>query len=90
VDDAANSVFAWLRLAPGANPVAVISNMTPALRTGYRLPLPHDGAWREVLNSDAAAYGGSGQGNLGMVMVEGGAAHVTLPPLATIMLEYEG
>lgn len=90
VDDAANSVFAWLRKAPRANPVAVISNMTPAVRTGYRLPLPHDGAWREVLNSDAAAYGGSGQGNLGMVVAEGGAAHVTLPPLATIMLEYEG
>ncbi|MCC6827409.1 MAG: 1,4-alpha-glucan branching protein GlgB [Novosphingobium sp.] len=90
VNDAANSVFAWLRKAPGANPVAVVSNMTPALRTGYRLPLPHDGAWREVLNSDAAAYGGSGQGNLGMVVAQGGAGHVTLPPLATIMLEYVG
>ncbi|MBV1687359.1 1,4-alpha-glucan branching protein GlgB [Novosphingobium sp. G106] len=90
VDDAQNSVFAWLRKAPGANPVAVISNMTPALRTGYRLPLPHDGAWREVLNSDAAAYGGSGKGNLGQVTAEHGGAHVTLPPLATIMLEYEG
>jgi len=64
--------------------------MTPALRTGYRLPLPHDGAWREVLNSDAQVYGGSGQGNLGLVMADRGAAHVTLPPLATIMLEYAG
>lgn len=90
VDDAANSVFAWLRKTPGANPVAVISNMTPALRTGYRLPLPHDGTWREVLNSDATAYGGSGQGNLGSVTAQGGAADVTLPPLATIMLEFEG
>jgi 1,4-alpha-glucan branching enzyme len=90
VDDAQNSVFAWLRKAPGAKPVAVISNMTPALRTGYRLALPHDGAWREVLNSDAEIYGGSGKGNLGQVTAEHGAAHVTLPPLATIMLEYEG
>jgi len=89
VDDAENSVFAWLRKAPGAPPVAVVSNMTPALRTSYRLPLPHDGAWREVLNSDAGIYGGSGQGNLGEVHAEHGAAHVTLPPLATIMLEYE-
>ena len=90
VDDAENSVFAWLRKAPGARPVAVVSNMTPALRTGYRLPLPHDGVWREVLNSDAETYGGSGQGNLGLVRAEQGAAHVTLPPLATIMLEFEG
>jgi 1,4-alpha-glucan branching enzyme len=90
VDDAANSVFAWLRKAPGASPVAVVSNMTPALRSHYRLPLPFDGAWREVLNSDAAAYGGSGQGNLGAVRAEGGAAHVTLPPLATAMFEWEG
>ncbi|OCC24201.1 1,4-alpha-glucan branching enzyme [Croceicoccus estronivorus] len=89
VDDAHNSVFAWLRKAPGARPVAVVSNMTPALRTGYRLPLPHDGLWHEVLNTDATAYGGSGQGNLGQVRAEHGAAHVTLPPLATIMLEFE-
>ncbi|MBW8755281.1 MAG: 1,4-alpha-glucan branching protein GlgB, partial [Sphingomonadales bacterium] len=90
VDDARNSVFAWLRKAPGAKPIAVVSNMTPALLTGYRLPLPHDGAWHEVLNSDAQVYGGSGQGNLGLVTAEWGAAHVTLPPLATIMLEYDG
>lgn len=89
VDDRENSVFAWLRKAPGAAPVAVISNMTPAVRTGYRVPLPHDGTWREILNTDAAAFGGSGQGNLGRVHAEHGAAHVTLPPLATIMLELE-
>ena len=64
--------------------------MTPALRTGYRLPLPHDGAWREVLNSDAADYGGSGQGNMGVIEARDGAATVTLPPLATIMFEWEG
>ncbi len=90
VDDAENSVFAWLRKAPGAPPVAVVANMTPALRSGYRLPLPRDGTWREVLNSDAAVYGGSGKGNLGKVEAEHGAAQVTLPPLATIMLEFEG
>ncbi len=89
VDDAANSVFAWLRKAPGAKPVAVISNMTPTLHTQYRLPLPHDGSWREILNSDAHVYGGSGQGNLGAVTANDGAAHVTLPPLATIMLEFD-
>jgi len=87
VDDAENSVFAWLRRAEGEPPVAVVSNMTPALLTGYRLPLPRDGRWWEVLNTDAEIYGGSGKGNLGLIEVQGGYATVTLPPLATIMFE---
>ncbi len=90
VDDAANSVFAWLRKAHGARPVAVISNMTPATLTGYGLPLPHDGTWNEILNSDSPHYGGTGKGNLGQVEAANGQAMVTLPPLATIMLEYAG
>jgi len=90
VDDAANSVFAWLRKAPGAPPVAVVANMTPAMHDGYRVPLPHDGLWREVLNSDAAIYGGSGKGNLGSVRAERGGAQMVLPPLATVFLEYVG
>jgi 1,4-alpha-glucan branching enzyme len=89
VNDAAASVFAWLRKAPGAPPIAVVSNMTPALHGHYRLPLPHDGKWREILNSDSEIYGGSGKGNLGVIEVLDNAAHVVLPPLATIMFEYE-
>ncbi|ODS94168.1 MAG: 1,4-alpha-glucan branching enzyme [Erythrobacter sp. SCN 62-14] len=89
-DDADNSVFAWARKAPGEAPVAVISNMTPALHTHYRVLLPHDGMWAEVLNSDAETYGGSGQGNMGRVIAKDGAAHILLPPLATIMLQYTG
>ena len=89
-DDAQNSVFAWLRKCPGQSPIAVISNMTPATHTGYWVHLPHDGQWAEVLNSDAACYGGSGQGNLGSVGAQNGGAHVTLPPMATIMLEFRG
>jgi len=90
VDDREASVFAWLRKAPGHKPVAVVSNMTPAAHDHYRLPLPHDGMWREVLNSDAAVYGGGGQGNLGAIAATGGAAQVILPPLSTIMFEFEG
>ncbi|WP_132389594.1 1,4-alpha-glucan branching protein GlgB [Novosphingobium sp. PhB165] len=89
VDDAENSVFAWLRKTPDAKPIAVISNMTPALLTGYRLPLPLAGTWNEVLNTDALTYGGSGKGNLGAVKAADGHATVTLPPLSTIMLEFE-
>jgi 1,4-alpha-glucan branching enzyme len=90
VDDAAASVFAWLRKAPGAPPIAVVSNMTPALHSHYRLPLPHNGKWREILNSDAEIYCGSGKGNLGVIEAKHGAAQVVLPPLATVMFEFEG
>ncbi len=87
VDDAQNAVFAWIRHAPEAPPVAVICNMTPVTRTGYRVPLPVAGRWREILNTDAEVYGGSGVGNLGWVTVENGFAELTLPPLTTLMLE---
>ncbi len=90
VDDAQASVFAWERKAPGAPTVVVVSNMTPALHSHYRLPMPHDGRWREALNSDAAIYGGSGQGNLGQIEAKDGAAMVVLPPLATLMFVFEG
>lgn len=89
-DDAANSVFSWLRKAPGEKPVAVIANLTPVARAPYRVPLPHDGRWREIINSDAHHYWGSGLGNMGGVDAKDGAAWVTLPPLATIMLQYDG
>jgi 1,4-alpha-glucan branching enzyme len=87
VDDAENSVFAWLRRSPGEKPVAVIVNMTPTLHLTYRVPLPQDGAWREVINTDATVYGGSGEGNMGMAAANGGFAYLVLPPLATLMLE---
>ncbi len=88
-DDASNSVFAWVRKAPGHCPVAIVCNMTPNVHESYRLKLPRDGAWREVLNSDSALYGGSGRGNLGKVVAEYGSAVVVLPPLATLMLAFE-
>jgi 1,4-alpha-glucan branching enzyme len=92
-DDRENSVFAWLRKAPGADPVAVISNFTPVPRAGYSLPLPKAGRWREIVNTDAGEYGGSGQGNGGVLEAVASrdgrvSASLLLPPLATIMLEY--
>jgi 1,4-alpha-glucan branching enzyme len=74
-----------VRRAPDCPPVVVVSNMTPALRHNYRLPMPGDGLWHEIINTDAQIYGGSGKGNLGQVEAHHGAAHVTLPPLATLM-----
>ena len=88
VDDSANSVFAWERHAPGQPPVAIISNMTPVPRYGYGLQLSRGGTWREIINSDAGVYGGSGIGNGGRITAgPDGHASVTLPPLSTLMLE---
>ena len=88
-NDSANSVFAWLRRAPGASPVVVICNFTPAVRRDYAVPLPADGRWREIVNTDSEIYGGSQLGNLGGVDVVNGVATLTLPPLATLMFELE-
>ncbi len=93
VDDAERSVFAWLREAPDAKPVVVVANMTPEARRQYRLPLPQGGRWREILNTDASAYGGSGLGNAGAVNARATpsrgqpfSASLTLPPLSVLWL----
>lgn len=91
-DDVENSVFAFLRRHAGQC-VAVICNMTPVPRQGYRIGVPAASGWREVLNTDAAVYGGSGMGNGGYVAAEAIPSHgwphsisLVLPPLATLML----
>ncbi|MBX5238022.1 1,4-alpha-glucan branching protein GlgB [Rhizobium sp. NLR22b] len=92
-DDSENSVFAWQRKAPGQKPIVVITNFTPVYRENYLIRLPLAGRWREILNTDADIYGGSGKGNGGRVQaVDAGGnitCSITLPPLATIMLEPE-
>ncbi|KQM94441.1 glycogen branching protein [Sphingomonas sp. Leaf22] len=89
VDDAANSVFAWERRAPAEATVLVVSNLTPIPREGYRVPVSQGGRWREMLNSDAAEYGGGGMGNMGVVEAADGTVTLTLPPLATLWFENE-
>ena len=95
VDDADRSVFAFLRLDPSgaAPPCLVVSNFTPVPRHGYRIGVPRAGTWREVINTDADGYGGSGMGNGGTAVAdpvpEGGqpaSLSLTLPPLATLIL----
>ena len=98
VNDDSQSVLAFLRTgAEGDKPVAVVCNFTPEPRFGYRIGLPMAGTWREALNSDAAIYGGSNVGNLGEIVAEARPAHgfsasaaLTLPPLATLFLEFDG
>ncbi len=74
--------------------VAVMCNFTPVARNAYRVGVPWGGQWRELLNSDAKEYGGSGIGNAGMVHAEAVPAHgrefsllVNLPPLGVIFLK---
>ncbi|MGO4831206.1 alpha amylase C-terminal domain-containing protein, partial [Rhizobiaceae sp. 2RAB30] len=77
--------------APDEEPVVVVTNFTPVPRDNYRVPLPQAGRWREIVNTDAGDYGGSGMGNGGFVqawpVAGGAAASMVLPPLSTIMLE---
>ncbi|MFN7213160.1 MAG: alpha amylase C-terminal domain-containing protein, partial [Lysobacteraceae bacterium] len=87
-DDREQSAYAWAR-HDGAGDVALVAcNFTPVPRQGYRLPLPAGAAtrWREALNTDAAAYGGSGVGNAGTLDASDGRLVLTLPPLATVVL----
>jgi 1,4-alpha-glucan branching enzyme len=98
VDDQQHSVFAWLRFGPdGAPRVAVIASFTEAAHVGYRIGLPAAGRWREILNTDAQAYGGSNHGNAGSVTADATPSHgfacsavLTVPPLATVWLLEEG
>jgi 1,4-alpha-glucan branching enzyme len=92
-DDRANSVLSFLRRDEQGNAVVVVCNFTPVPRQGYRIGVPHAGRYREIINTDAAIYGGSGTGN-GDITAEAIAAHghdqsiaLTLPPLATVMLQ---
>ena len=52
---------------PEARPIAALSNFTPVRGYGYRIGLPYAGHWREILNTNAGEYGGSGVGNAGAV-----------------------
>jgi 1,4-alpha-glucan branching enzyme len=90
-DDANQSVFAWLRKGrdPDARCVVAV-NFTPEVRHNYRIRVPFAGNWREVLNTDAAVYGGSNVGNAGrvtaVVTADSPELHVVLPPLAAVYL----
>jgi 1,4-alpha-glucan branching enzyme len=94
-NDADQSVLTYLRRA-GDGAVLVAANFTPVPREGYRIGVPFAGHWREILNSDADIYGGSGAGNLGGVTAAPEPMHgrpfsvtVTIPPLAAILFKYE-
>jgi 1,4-alpha-glucan branching enzyme len=96
-DDRANSTLSFLRYARDGSPLLFVANLTPVIRRAARIPVPQGGFWREILNSDAAHYGGSGVGNLGGVEAQPAPVHdywwsltLTLPPLAALVLRPDG
>jgi len=97
-NDSEQSVLTFLRRPRGGGaPVLVLCNFTPVPRANYIVGVPQGGYWREIANSDATLYGGSGVGNLGGIEAAPVGAHgrfhslaVTLPPLAVLMFKCEG
>ena len=93
--DADQSVISYLR--KGVNPddpVLVVCNFTPVPRQGYRVGVPREGFWQEMLNSDAEEYGGSGWGNFGGLPADPIPSHgklyslsVSIPPLSIMIFK---
>ena len=96
-NDAQRSVISFLRR--GQDPdehLLFVCNFTPVVRQNYRVGVPLDGFWKEILNSDAALYGGSGQGNFGGLSAMPLPIHgrpfslnMTLPPLGIVVFRPE-
>ena len=93
--DNEQSVIAFLRRGKEPTELAVVvCNLTPVVRSQYRIGVPAPGQYRERLNSDASRYGGSNVGNLGVMSAEPISVHgrdysltLTLPPLAALVLQ---
>jgi 1,4-alpha-glucan branching enzyme len=98
--DADSSILTFLRKAESGSTILFVVNATPVPRQAYRVGAPGEGWYEEILNTDAAIYGGSNVGNYGGMHADPiswqGHSHslsLTLPPLATIGFkkhEYKG
>ncbi|ULE31622.1 1,4-alpha-glucan branching protein GlgB [Mycobacterium sp. IDR2000157661] len=95
-NDSANNVLSFLRYGDDGSVLACVFNFSGSEHSRYRLGLPHAGSWREVLNTDADVYNGSGIGNYGAVQATDEPWHgrpasavMVLPPLAALWFEYE-
>jgi 1,4-alpha-glucan branching enzyme len=93
-DNAASTISLLRKSESPKDTVLVVCNFTPVPREKYRIGVPHGGYWRELLNSDAAGYGGSGMGNLGGAHAKEEPVHgrpfsleITLPPLAAVFFK---
>ncbi len=95
-NDSAQSIISFLRKNEDESDLVLVAfNFTPVPRPYYRIGVPRGGFWKEVLNSDAEIYGGSGMGNLGGLEAypeefngRPHSAYVTLPPLSVVFLRW--
>ena len=96
--DSQRSVVSFLRRAKdSSNMLLCVCNFTPQARPNYRVGVPVECHWKEILNSDAQLYGGSGQGNIGGLTAAPLPIHgrsyslnMTLPPLGMLVFQPEG
>ena len=94
-NDSENSVVSLIRRSRDKQEfVIAVLNFTPVPRDGYQIGVPRAGAYSEILNSDAEAYGGGNLGNGGTVFTEAIPSHghndslrITLPPLGFLLLK---
>ena len=94
-DDTENSVLTYMRFGKDETaPLVIACNFTPVPRRGYRVGVPIPGKWREVLNSNAAVYGGTDEGNYGGCATEPIPSHglpqsllLNLPPLGMVVFK---
>ncbi|MDP9396850.1 MAG: 1,4-alpha-glucan branching protein GlgB [Actinomycetota bacterium] len=92
-NDAAGNTFSFVRWAADGSALVCLSNFAAVPHENYRVGLPWEGSWQEVLNTDSGTYMGSGVGNLGVVAAEAvpwhgqpASASLRLPPLGTLWL----
>ncbi len=90
------SIISFIRKDNKGNKILVVCNFTPVPRYNYRVGVPEGGFWKEILNTDAREYWGSGMGNMGGKEAEPlpfhGRSHsleLVLPPLAVIYMKKE-
>ena len=92
--NADQNILSFLRFDSAGNPIAVVVNFAGHPYHNFRLGLPKPGTWKEIMNTDAEVYGGSGVGNFGGVQTEEHHSHgrpysaeITIPPLGSVWLK---
>ena len=83
-NDGAANIVAFARWDEYASALVSVTNFSPVPHENYQLPFPSAGIWREVLNTDDAAFGGSGVSNEQSIVGASQIASVRIPPLATV------
>ncbi len=93
VDDSAQNVIAFARFDERGRALVAVINFSPVVREHYRIGVPQEGGYEEILNSDSAEFGGSGVMNPGPLAAEPVEMHgcpqsleITVPPLAAVYL----